>query len=179
MAHDDINAEAGGNNPRSAKSNNRTDASSREQSKHSQAGLAQEFHQAVAIGNALLDSLKSYSRLVGLEANLALRSIPALVGSWLLLLPAILLLWVTLSLLLAWLAYSLSAVAWLGFVVLFVLQVVLVGALWLSVRRYRRRLLLPESRRHLQSFLQELSDGFDTKSSSSEPAVDPSKRGAD
>lgn len=163
--------ESGASKPRSIDSEERVEQTAEAQSSEDAATnrLAEEFHNAVAIGDGVMAYLKSYSELLGLELALALKSIPALVGSWLLLLPAILLTWLSFSALVAWAGYSVSGIPVIGFLVLFVMQVLLLVAMWFSVKRYRRRLTLPESRQQLKTIIQGVRNEFSEKSAAKKP----------
>ncbi|WP_041524043.1 hypothetical protein [Gilvimarinus agarilyticus] len=167
--------ESGASKPRSVDSEERAaDAAETRSPEESAASrLADEFHQAVAIGDSIMGCLKSYSELLGLEVSLALKSIPALIGSWLLLLPAILLTWLSLSVLVAWVAYSVSDIPVVGFLVLFVMQVMLLALMWFGVKRYRRRLTLPESRQQLKTIIQGVRNEFSETSTTKEPGAEP------
>ncbi|WP_339896844.1 TMEM14 family protein [uncultured Gilvimarinus sp.] len=169
--------ESGASKPRSIDSEERVEQTAGEQASEDvvTSRLAEEFHNAVAIGDGVMGYLKSYSELLGLELALALKSIPALVGSWLLLLPAILLTWLSLSALVAWVGYSASGIPVIGFLVLFVMQVLLLVAMWFSVKRYRRRLTLPESRQQLKTFIQGVRNEFSEKSAAKKPETERSQ----
>ncbi|WP_049721127.1 hypothetical protein [Gilvimarinus polysaccharolyticus] len=159
MAHQSVNDKSGASKPRSVDSES---CSKPTEPSSDAAGnrIAQEFQQAIAIGDELIGSLKAYTELLGLEALLAFKSIPALLASWLLLLPAMLLTWLSFSALLAWVGFSVSGIPVVGFGVFFVMQLLSLLVLWFCVKRYRRRLSLPESRQQLKTFIQGVRHEF-------------------
>jgi len=182
VASKSVNSESGASRPRSVDSELPTEPGPEqpEASGDDLVGrITQEFHQAVAIGDELIGSLKNYSELLGLELALAVKSLPALLGSWLLLLPAVLLSWVSFSLLLAWVGYSVSGVPLVGFLVLFAMQITLLLLLWFSVKRYRRRLTLPESRQQLKTFVEDIRDEFSKPNTTKKPRAEPAQEKAE
>lgn len=94
--------------------------------------------------------------LAWLELKRALHNLPRMMGLGLALIPLAFLTWISLSLLLAWIAYAATGVATVGFLVLFALQL---GVTLLCVRQLKRlgkQSTLPETREQWRLFLEEL-----------------------
>jgi membrane protein implicated in regulation of membrane protease activity len=173
VAPESVKDESGASKPRSVDPELEAEASSGQKSRGPADRIAEEFHQAVVIGEELIGCLKSYSELLGLELLLAFKSFFALLGSWLLLLPALLLTWLSLSALLAWTGYSLSGMPVVGFAVLFVMQLLLSLTLWFSVKRYRRRMTMSESRRQFKTIMQGVRNELDRSGKAKESGAKP------
>jgi uncharacterized membrane protein YqjE len=134
-----------------------TDSSATQQAPH---GFTQELWQELERAQQLATLVSGWSgsmvSLAWLELRLALQNLPRILGLGLALVPLAGLTWVSLSLLLAWLAYAASGVATVGFVVLFALQLgVLLLCVW-QLKRLRKQSSMPETREQWRLFLQEL-----------------------
>lgn len=96
--------------------------------------------------------------LARLELQLAVQSLPPILGLALALLPVAGLTWISMSILLAWLAYAASGVVAVGLCVLFALQLgLLLLCLW-QLKRLRERSSFPETRQQWHLFLEELKN---------------------
>ncbi|MFA5495526.1 MAG: hypothetical protein WC247_12170 [Porticoccaceae bacterium] len=113
------------------------------------------LEQAVAAGGTL-------SRLAALELRLAVASSGRLLVLALVILPLVVFAWLGLSVLLGWLAFQYSLSVSVGLGTFLGVQLAALAALGWGCLRYRRRLSLPATRRHLQAFREGLQRGAQT-----------------
>lgn len=111
--------------------------------------------QAVAAGGTL-------SRLAVLELRLAVASSGRLVLLGLIILPLVVFAWLGLSILLGWLAYQYGQSVTVGLGTFLGVQLAALVALGWGCRRYRKRMSMSATRRHLQAFREGLQDGTPT-----------------
>lgn len=97
--------------------------------------------------------------LMRLELQLGLQSLPRMLALFLALLPLAGLTWISLSLLLAWFAYTASGVVAVGLAILFVLQLSLLLLCFWRLKRLRAKSTFPETRQQWHMFLAELHNG--------------------
>ncbi len=124
----------------------------------SRSQLEHEFDRMIDLGEQTLALAKDGADLFRLEFVLALKSIPKAIAVWLLTLPALLLVWLSFSVMSAWAAYEWSGVPLIGFATLFSLQFLSLIFLHLALRKYQRRLRFPYTVESVQKFRQEVAD---------------------
>lgn len=94
--------------------------------------------------------------LARLELQLALQSLPPILGLALALLPLAGLTWISMSILLAWFAYAATGIVAIGLFALFALQLcLLLLCLW-RLNKLRERSSFPETRQQWHLFLEEM-----------------------
>lgn len=125
-----------------------------------EASFSQEIWQELQRAQQLATQVSSWSgtfvSLAWLEAKRALHNLPKMLGIGFALIPLALLTWISLSLLLAWLAYVATGEPTIGFVALFALQLtVSLLCVW-QLKRLGAQSTLPETREQLRLFLEEL-----------------------
>jgi uncharacterized membrane protein YqjE len=95
--------------------------------------------------------------LLRLELVLALQSLPRILALSLALLPLAGLTWISLSLLLAWLAYAASGIVSIGLTTLFALQLGLLLLCYSRLKKLRAQSGFPETRQQWRLFLANLN----------------------
>jgi len=125
------------------------------------ATVKKEWADAVKIGEQLLGCLTGIAELARLETLLAVKSLPRAVALWLLILPLVLLTWLSFSLLLSWIAYDLLMDALWGFVVFFGLQCIALGSCYFVLQAYKHRMSLPHTRKHVASTIRSVQYEFE------------------
>ncbi|WP_020208060.1 hypothetical protein [Gilvimarinus chinensis] len=120
--------------------------------------LTEELERILALGEQTMDVVKGSAELFKLEFTLAVRSIPKAIATWLLILPAALLVWLSFSALCAWAAFEWSGHALAGFFTLFLLQLISLGVLRWALKKYQRNMTFPYTTETLHNFRQELSN---------------------
>ncbi|UTF59764.1 NfeD family protein [Gilvimarinus sp. DA14] len=131
--------------------------------------LSEELERILALGEQSLDVVKSSAELFKLEFVLAVRSIPKAAASWLLMLPATLLVWLSFSALVAWATFEWSGQALVGFATLFALQLLSLFVLRWALKKYQRNMSFPYTTQSVQQFREELSNATAKKDSAPPP----------
>ncbi|HEY7885847.1 MAG TPA: hypothetical protein VIC08_12960 [Cellvibrionaceae bacterium] len=116
--------------------------------------------EAIKLGEQLLDCVAGMVTLARLESLLAVKTLPRVLALWLLMLPLMLLTWISFSLLLSWVAYEYLMGALWGFTAFFVLQCIAVASSYFVLQAYKRRMTLPHTRKHLASALRSVQHEF-------------------
>lgn len=107
------------------------------------------FRSLVVMVSALL-------RLAFAELSLAREDFGRLIMGTLLFIPLLLMTWVALSVLLAWIVYEQTTSATLGFTSLASIHVIAVVVLYKRINAYRRSLTLPVTRAQLAAIVDEI-----------------------
>lgn len=100
----------------------------------------------------LADSARTLFKLMQAEFALTLATIPRIVVMSVVLLPFLLLAWISLCVLMAWFAWEWSGELGLGLFVFFVLQVIPSVLLALKLVRLQKDLFFPATKRQLRKF---------------------------
>ncbi|MVF11955.1 hypothetical protein FT643_07320 [Ketobacter sp. MCCC 1A13808] len=117
-----------------------------EQTSDGPESLSVWMNQAVETGSSMVE-------LFRLELKLALGDAQRMFFLFILAVPLLILIWISLAALIGWLVFDFSQVASLGLLTFLLLHVALLMYFVRLWRRYKRSLTLPLSRQHLQSFL--------------------------
>lgn len=96
---------------------------------------------------------RQLTTLLQLELKLALADGQRLLGALLAMVPLVILAWLGLSILLAWLVFMGSGSVGLGLAGFVLVQLLALMLLWRAARAYRRSLGLPATRRQLRAIL--------------------------
>ncbi len=121
---------------------------------------SEDLMQTLALGEQLIASLASAFNLAGLEARLAMQTLPKLILIWLLMAPIILLVWCSFCGLVAWVVFALSGQLGLSFFAFFVLQVVLLLICRWLYGLYCNRMTLPHTRSHINDLISGVENEF-------------------
>ncbi len=124
--------------------------------------LWSELERAHTLATQVSDWGGAMLGLIRLELVLALQSLPRILALALALLPLAGLTWISLSLLLAWLAYAASGVVAVGLLTLFVLQLGLLILCYSRLKALRAQSTFPETRQQWRLFLANLNSGQET-----------------
>ena len=108
--------------------------------------IAGELAQTAALGRRIVDFFLSSMDLAGLEIRLAVQTLPKLILIILLMVPLLLLVWCSFSVLIAWCVFTLTAQMGLGLLAFFVLQVGLFLICRSFFNKYCSRMTLPNTR---------------------------------
>lgn len=124
------------------------------------AGWGEDIEKTLQLGEQFVGILGGVVDLARMEALLAVRTLPKLIMFWFLIMPIMLLAWIGFSVLIAWLAYSMSAEVGFGLLAFFLLQILsLLACRWLfSV--YKARMTLPYTRAQLSNFMRRFNSEF-------------------
>jgi len=121
--------------------------------------LWSELERAHKLATQVSDWGSAMLGLIRLELVLTLQSLPRILALALALLPLAGLTWISLSLLLAWLAYAASGVVAVGLLTLFVLQLALLTLCYSRLKTLRAQSAFPETRQQWRLFLADLNSG--------------------
>jgi len=110
------------------------------------------LQQLTALGTAL-------SALASAEIRLAGGDLRRLLLIVLLLFPVIIFTWLGLSVCISWFVYSVSGFAGAGFFAFFVLQASAAVYIRVLIKRYRRSLTMPMTRKYLAEILEDIKHG--------------------
>lgn len=121
--------------------------------------LEKSINQTLQLGEQAVDFTVGLIGLARTEALLAVKTIPNLVGVWLIMMPIILLTWCSFSALVAWVAYEASDEVGLSLLLFFLQQVLLLLIFRLLYTKYCSRITLPHTRAHIEDFVRGIRDG--------------------
>jgi len=128
------------------------------------AGLSDDIQQTVKLGEEFVTFLGGIIDLARMEALLAVRTFPKVLMLWLLMMPVILLTWVSFSVFAGWGVYALSGeLGWGIFTVFFQQLLLLLVCRWLFIK-YRERMTLPNTRVQVDNFVRSVKHGFSHQS---------------
>jgi uncharacterized membrane protein YqjE len=119
-------------------------------------GVWDELHRAQQLASQISSWGGNLFQLAWLELQLALQSLPKMLGLLLALVPIGGLVWITLCMLLAWFAYDLTQHVAVGLGTLFGLQLLLMLLCMWQIKRLRARSSFKETRQQWQLFVQEM-----------------------
>ncbi len=129
-------------------------------SKHSEAldGEPSELQKNIQFGQHILGFVTDIADLARIEALIAVKSIPRLLMLWLIMMPVILLTWCSFTVLIAWGIYSITGQIGFGFFSFFLQQVLLLVGCYLLYTKYKKRMTMPYTRKHVNEFLKGFSN---------------------
>lgn len=125
--------------------------------------LINELENTLSLGQQIIDCALGLADLARAELQLAIHSLPRLLMLWLITMPILLMTWCSFSVLIAWCIYDFSKVAVMGFLVFFLMQLfLLLMCNWLY-RKYRARMMLPNTSAQIRDLIQVLNYGSTNK----------------
>ena len=102
--------------------------------------------------------------LARLELQLAAQCLPRMLALAMALLPLAGLAWISLSLLLAWLAYVVTGIVAVGLTVVFLLQLLMIALCLHKLKKLRAKSAFPETRAQWHQFFEDFNDKQDAPS---------------
>lgn len=122
-----------------------------------------ELNKTIQLGKQVLGFAADLTDMARMEALLAVQSIPRLLMLWLAMMPVILLTWCSFTALIAWAIYSVTGQVGAGVFAFFLQQILLLIVCYLLYGKYKKRMTMPYTRKHLDNFIK----GFANESSNS------------
>lgn len=127
-----------------------------------------DMQQTLKLGDQFVTFFGGIIDLARMEALLAIRTFPKVLMLWLLMMPVILLTWVSFSVLAGWGIYALTGeFGWGIFTVFFQQLLLLLVCRWLFIK-YRTRMTLPNTRVQVDNFVRSVQHGFSHQSETKE-----------
>ncbi|MEN0036893.1 MAG: hypothetical protein AAGC78_07480 [Cellvibrio sp.] len=127
-----------------------------------------DMQQTLKLGDQFVTFLGGIVDLARMEALLAIRTFPKVLMLWLLMMPVILLTWVSFSVFTGWGVYALTGELGWGIFTVFAQQLLLLLVCrWLFIK-YRARMSLPNTRVQVDNFVRSVQHGFGHQSKTKE-----------
>ncbi len=134
-----------------------------EQAASGSSSLTSELENTLQLGAQLIHCAVGVADLAKAELQLAIHSLPRLLMLWLITMPILLITWCSFSVLIAWCVYELSNIGVLGFLVFFLMQLFLLLVCNSLYRKYRTRMMLPNTSAQIRDFIKVLNYGSSSK----------------
>lgn len=127
-----------------------------------------DIEKTMLLGEQFVGVLGGMVELARMEAQLAVRTLPKLMMLWLLIMPVMLLVWCSFSVLAAWSVYAASEQTGLGLLTFFLLQVILLLICRWAFVAYKARMSFPYTRAQVVDFMRSVKDEINTSDKTKE-----------